>query len=94
MKKTLKIILFAEFSRKFESDKIRDHCQLTGKYRGPAHTTCNSNVKQKDSNFKPFIFHNFSNYDCHLFFEKLVDKKKDKVKFEIIPKTNQEDISV
>ena len=52
------------------SDKVRDHCHLTGKYRGPAHNTCNINVTQKQSNFIPFIFHNFSNYDCHLFFKK------------------------
>ena len=76
------------------SDKIRDHCHLTGKNRGPAHNTCNINVKQKDSNFIPFAFHNFSNYDCHLFFKRLVDLKKDNVKFKIIPKTNEEDIVV
>ena len=76
------------------SDKVRDHSHLTGKYRGPAHNTGNINVKQKDSNFIPFAFHNFSNYDCHMFFKRLVDLKKDKVKFEIIPKTNEEYISV
>ena len=38
--------------------------------------------------------HIFSNYDCHMFFKKLVDLKKDKVKFEIIPKTNEEYITV
>ena len=76
------------------SDKVRDHCHLTSKYRGPAHNTCNINVTQKQSNFIPFIFHNFSNYDCHMFFKKLVDKKNDKVKFDIIPKTNEEYISV
>ena len=67
---------------------------MTGKYRGPAHSKCNVNVTQKQSNSIPFIFHNFSNYDCHMFFKKLVDKKKDKVDFEIIPKTNEEYISV
>ena len=83
------------FCEKFiESDKVRDHCHLTGKYRGPAHSKCNINVTQKQSNFIPFIFHNFSNYDCHMFFKKLVDKKKDKVDFDIIPKTNEEYISV
>ena len=83
------------FCEKFiESDKIRDHYHLTGKYRGPAHSKCNINVTQKQSNFIPFIFHNFSNYDCHMFFKKLVDKKNDKVKFDVIPKTNEEYISV
>ena len=76
------------------SDKVRDHCHLTGKYRVPAHNTCNINVKQKDSNFIPFAFHNFSNYDCHMFFKRLVDLKRDKVKFKIIPKTNEEYIAV
>ena len=71
-----------------------DHCHLTGKYRGPAHSICNNNVTQKQSTFIPFIFHNFSNYDCHMFFKKLVDKKKDKVDFDIIPKKNEEYISV
>ena len=75
------------------TDKVRAHCHLTGKYRGPAHNTCNINVTQKQSNFIPFIFHNFSNYDCHMFFKKLIDKKNDKVKFDIIPKTNEEYIS-
>ena len=76
------------------SDKVRDHCHLTGKYRGPAHNTCNINVKQKDSSFIPFAFHNYSNYDCHMFFKRLVDLKKDEVEFKIIPKTNEEYISV
>ena len=80
--------------KQIESDKVRDHCHLTGYYRGPAHNTCNIIVLQKQSNFIPFIFHNFSNYDCHMFFQKLVDKKIDKVNFEIIPKTNEEYISV
>ena len=90
-----KNITFCRFcEKKIKSDKVRDHCHLTGRYRGPAHKTCNINVKQKDSNFIQFIFHKFSNYDCHMFFRKLVDKKKDKVKFKFIPKTNEEYISV
>ena len=56
------------FCEKFiESDKVRDHCHLTEKYRGPAHNTCNINVTQKQSKFLTFIFHNFSNFDCHMF---------------------------
>ena len=80
--------------KNIESDKVRDHCHLTGKYRGPAHNTCNINVKQEDSNFIPFAFHNFSNYDCHMFFKRLIDLKEGKVKFKSIPKTNEEYITV
>ena len=67
---------------------------MTGKYRGPAHSICNLNVTQKQSNFIPFKFHNFSNYDCHMFFKKLVDEKNYKAKFYNIPKTNEENIKV
>ena len=90
------IEIFVDFVEKnIESDKW-DHCHLTltGKYRGPVHSICNINVTQKQSNFLPFIFHKFSNYDCHLFFKKLVDKKNDKLKFDKIPKTSEEYISV
>ena len=79
------------FCEKEISDKVRDHCHLTGNFRGPAHCKCDINGTQKKNDFIPFTFHN---YDCHLFFKKLVDKKNDKVKFDIIPKTNEEYISV
>ena len=62
--------------KNIETDKVRDHCHLTGKYTGSAHSKCNNNVTQKQSNFIPFIFHNFSTYDCHMFFKRLVDVKK------------------
>ena len=76
MKKVLKMITFVDFVKKYiESDKDRDHCRLRVKYRGPAHNTCNISVTQQQSNIIPFIFHNFSNYDCRIFFKKLVDKK-------------------
>ena len=80
--------------KKNESNKVRDHCHLTGKYRGLARINCNKNVTQKQSNFIPIIFLNFSNYDCHLFFRRLIDKKKDKVKLIILPKTNEKYFSV
>ena len=76
------------------SDRVRDHCHLTGKYRGPAHSKCIIDVTQKQSNFIRFIFHNYSIYDCHMFFKKLFDEKNDRVKIDISPKTNDEDISV
>ena len=40
-------IIICQFCEKnFESDKVRDHCQLTGDYRGPAHSKCNIIVTQ------------------------------------------------
>ena len=51
-----------------KSDKVRDPCHLTGKYRGTDHSKCKINVTQKQSNLIPIIFHNFSNYVCHMFF--------------------------
>ena len=67
---------------------------MTGKYRGPAHIKCTINVTQDKSNIIPFIFHKFSNFDCHMFFKKLVDRKNDKVNLNIIPKTNEKYLSV
>ena len=53
-------------------DKVRDHDHLTGKYRGPAYNKCN--LKCRLQKFIPVFFHNFSGYDCHLIFEKLLSK--------------------
>ena len=82
------------WKKKVISGKVRDHSHLTGKYRGEAHSKCSINVTQKQSNFIPFVFHSFSNFDCCPFFKNLVDIKVDKVEFEFIPKTNGEEISL
>ena len=60
--------------KEFIDNKVRNHCHLTGKYRGPAHSKCNKIVNQQQSYCIPIIFHNFSNYDCHMFFRNLVQK--------------------
>ena len=70
MKKILERIIFVDFVKKnIEPDKVRDQFHLTGYYRGPAHSKSNINVTQDQSNFKPYIFHNFSTYGCHMFFK-------------------------
>ena len=56
--------------RQISIDKVRDHCHLTGKYRGPAHNTCKIKVPQKQRSFIPFVF-NYSGYDNQMFFKKI-----------------------
>ena len=80
--------------KKIIDNKVRDHCHLTGNYRRATHSICSINVTQKQKIFIPFRFHNFSNYDCHRFFKKLIDKKNDKVKFDNVSKLNEEYISM
>lgn len=47
------------------TNRVRDHCHLTGKYRGAAHERCNHMMKRP--NFVPVLFHNLEGYDSHLF---------------------------
>ena len=53
-----------------ESDvKVRDHCHITGKYRGSTHKDCNVNV---NLNHKiPIVLHNLKSYDSHLIMQEL-----------------------
>ena len=45
-------------------DSVRDHCHITGKYRGAAHNECN--LKLRLAMDIPIIFHNLRGYDSHL----------------------------
>jgi hypothetical protein len=49
--------------------KVRDHCHVTGKFRGPAHNSCNLNAKQP--HFIPILMHNLSGYDSHFIVREL-----------------------
>jgi hypothetical protein len=47
--------------------KVRDHCHVTGKYRGPAHQNCNLQLKIEPGKIHiPVIFHNGTQYDNHI----------------------------
>ena len=48
-------------------DKVRDHCHLTGKFRGAAHYGCNFKLSlNPDTLTIPVVFHNLRGYDSHL----------------------------
>ena len=68
--------------------KVRDHCHLTGKFRGAAHSMCN--LKYRLPKFFPVIFHNLSGYDSHLFIKNL---GKSEGKIDCIPNNEEKYIS-
>ena len=63
-----------------DDEKVRDHCHVTGKFRGAAHWDCNINFQLTKK--IPVIFHNLKGYDSHLIFSVL---HKFDVKISVIP---------
>ena len=48
-------------------DSARDHCHITGKYRGAAHNACNLKLRlNPNTTTIPVVFHNLRSYDSHL----------------------------
>ena len=77
-------------NEKIDDKKVRDHCHITGKYRGTAHSQCN--LKLKISKKLPIIFHNLEGYDGHLIFRELNDFKD--INIQVIPKANERYMSI
>ena len=75
----------------FASDdtRVRDHCQLTGRYRGPAHSNCNLNYK--NSLYIPIVFHNLSGYDAHFIIKEIATAYEGRV--DVLPITKEKYIS-
>ena len=74
--------------------RVRDHCHVTGKYRGSAHEGCNLNFQLTDK--IPVVFHNLKGYDSHFIMQEIgnivkkkahVDKKgkKHEMSINVIP---------
>ena len=72
------------------NDRVRDHCHFTGRYRGPAHNSCN--LKYRKPKSISVFFHNLSGYDSHLFFKKLGSPDK-KENIDCIPNNEEKYIS-
>ena len=56
-------------TQELNMDKVRDHCHVTGKFRGVAHNKCN--LKLRIPRKLPTIFHNLQGYDEHIIFKEL-----------------------
>ncbi|XP_055309888.1 uncharacterized protein LOC129573423, partial [Sitodiplosis mosellana] len=69
------------FNNENNNKKVRDHCHLTGVYRGAAHSKCN--MKYQVSKSVPVVFHNLD-YDSHFLIEKLANLIEGRIS--IIPK--------
>ena len=63
-----------------DEDKVRDHCHVTGKFRGAPHRNCNVNFQLTKK--VPVIFHNLRGFDSHLIFNEL---DKFDVKINVMP---------
>ena len=63
-----------------DDEKVRDHCHVTGKFRGAVHWDCNINFQLTKK--VPVVFHNLKGYDSHLIFFEL---HKFNLKINVIP---------
>ena len=55
-----------------EDIRVRDHCHITGKFRGSAHQECNLKLSIKPEELKiPVIFHNLGGYDSHFIMQEI-----------------------
>ena len=50
--------------QELKSDRVRDHCHMTGKYRGAAHKDCNWHYHHRNWSV-PVFCHNMKGYDSH-----------------------------
>ena len=68
--------------------KCKDHCHISGKFRGAAHSICNLNFRLHY--FIPVFFHNLAGYDAHLFIKQLAGEVGG---IEIIPTSTEKYIT-
>ena len=52
--------------------RVRDHCHVTGRFRGSAHQECNLKLQISAGKLKvPVVFHNLRGYDSHFLMQEM-----------------------
>ena len=52
--------------------RVKDHCHITGEFRGSAHQDCNLKLRIKPATIKiPVLFHNLRGYDSHFIMQQI-----------------------
>ena len=88
LKNLLNVIFVVE---KFTNEdvKVRDHCHITGSYRGSAHDDCNLKLRIRPENIKvPVIFYNLRGYDSHFIMQqigKIAKRGQNEMNINVIP---------
>ena len=60
-----------------EDIRVRDHCHITGEFRGSAHQDCNLRLEINPEKIKiPVFFHNLKGYDSHFIMQQIGDIAK------------------
>ena len=59
-------------------DAVKDHCHLTGNYRGTAHNNCNLKLRINPKTDQiPVVFHNLRGYDAHHLMQAMANLQKE-----------------
>ena len=57
-------------------DAVKDHCHITGEFRGAAHSACNNRLRINPKTML-VVFHNLRGYDAHHLMQAMSQYKKD-----------------
>ena len=75
--------------KELNMDKVKDHCHVTGRFRGAAHNKSNINLRLPRK--LPIIFHNLQGYDGHITFTELNNFNVD---IDVTPKGNDKYMNI
>ena len=59
-------------------DAVKDHCHITGRYRGAANNECNLKLRINPKTYQiPVVFHNLRGYDAHHLMQAISQMQKE-----------------